>query len=77
LFLDDEFEKLIEWISPLEPHKRHEDIKSKRLEKTGVWFLEVVEFKARCDRNGSEENFSTVLGCYGIPGAGKSVLFLF
>ncbi|KAI5792863.1 hypothetical protein FPQ18DRAFT_236389, partial [Pyronema domesticum] len=67
-------EKVMEWIPPLEPHKRHKDVKSKWLEKTGVWFLEAAEFKAWCDGDGSEENFSTVLGCYGIPGAGKSVM---
>jgi hypothetical protein len=44
--VEDEFDRILQWISPLEPHKRHEYIKSKRMKGTGSWFLERDEFKA-------------------------------
>ncbi|CCX16348.1 Similar to ankyrin [Exophiala dermatitidis NIH/UT8656]; acc. no. EHY59712 [Pyronema omphalodes CBS 100304] len=40
-----ELDKVIQSLSPLEPHKRHQDIKSKRLEDNGKWFLDTPEFK--------------------------------
>ncbi|CCX15571.1 Similar to hypothetical protein TRIATDRAFT_235024 [Trichoderma atroviride IMI 206040]; acc. no. EHK49555 [Pyronema omphalodes CBS 100304] len=36
---DGELEKVLQSISPLEPYKRHQDIKSKQLDDTGNWFL--------------------------------------
>lgn len=66
---------MVQWISPLEPHKRHQDIKSKRLKGTGTWFLETGEYEKWCNSDDSvDDGFSPVLGCYGIPGAGKSVM---
>jgi hypothetical protein len=65
----------MQWISPLEPCKRHEDIKSKWLKDTGNWFLESTDFKAWCDGDVSIKNFNPILACYGIPGAGKSIMW--
>ncbi|KAI5813237.1 hypothetical protein BZA77DRAFT_251974, partial [Pyronema omphalodes] len=62
------------WISPLEPHKRHHDIRSKRLKDTGTWFLETEEFEKWYNKDDTDEDFIPLLGSYGIPGAGKSVM---
>jgi hypothetical protein len=65
----------MQWISPLEPSKRHRDIKSKRMKGTAKWFLETKEFQEWCDGKSSDDGCipRPMLVCYGIPGAGKSV----
>ncbi|KAF8541995.1 ankyrin repeat-containing domain protein [Trichophaea hybrida] len=68
---DDEIEKLLRWLSPLEPQKRHQDIRQQRLENTGEWLLEMTEFRAWRD---GQERHKSVIVCYGIPGAGKTVI---
>ncbi|KAI5810712.1 hypothetical protein BZA77DRAFT_287454 [Pyronema omphalodes] len=72
---DDEIQKMMPWISTLQPHKRHQDIQQQRLEGTGGWFLLQPEFeKWRDDELAGDGNKSCVLACSGIPGAGKSVI---
>ncbi|KAF8421789.1 hypothetical protein EV426DRAFT_188790 [Tirmania nivea] len=71
--LDAEDEQLLQLLSPLEPLKRHADVRSIRLENTGTWLLELEYFRKWCDvqsTNGSER----ILCCYGIPGAGKTLI---
>ena len=58
------------FLSPLEPTKRHQDIKSNRIENTvGSWLLEDLRFIHW--RDGTK---TTPLCCYGIPGAGKTII---
>ncbi|KAI5815433.1 hypothetical protein BZA77DRAFT_344906 [Pyronema omphalodes] len=71
---DDEVDKLLQWISPLEPQKTHHSIKSKRLENCGTWFLKTSEYQAWCDGESSDAGFNPILACYGIPGAGKTIM---
>lgn len=66
--------KLLTMLSPLEPLKRHEDVKSVRTKNTGTWFLELEAFCKWWDSNTIEDN-TRVLGCYGIPGAGKTMIW--
>ncbi|KAI5818433.1 hypothetical protein BZA77DRAFT_243662 [Pyronema omphalodes] len=63
-------ESLLRWISPLEAHTRHQDIRSKRLKNIGDWFLESEIFRNWRDKS-HEVN---IFGCYGIPGAGKTFI---
>ncbi|KAI5814522.1 hypothetical protein BZA77DRAFT_250054, partial [Pyronema omphalodes] len=72
--LDDELKEVLQWISPLDPMKRHEDLKSKRFEGTGAWFLKSPKFVTWCRGAASDEGFNPVLACYGDPGVGKSVM---
>ncbi|KAI5784171.1 hypothetical protein FPQ18DRAFT_298126 [Pyronema domesticum] len=66
------------WISPLEPHKKHQDIQQERLEGTGNRFLLQPQFQQWCDSESNDDNVgSAVLACSGIPGAGKSVICSF
>ncbi|KAI5786608.1 hypothetical protein FPQ18DRAFT_239586, partial [Pyronema domesticum] len=66
------------WLSPLEPCTRHQEIRSKRLKDTGSWFLNTPEFQTwyRLVYNNEmlDNNPHPALACYGLPGAGKSVM---
>jgi hypothetical protein len=63
-------ENLLRWISPLELPARHHDVQLKRLPNTGNWFLETETFR----RWRENDDGHKVLGCYGIPGAGKTLI---
>ncbi|KAF3174027.1 hypothetical protein TWF751_005167 [Orbilia oligospora] len=63
-------DEILRRLSPLEPQKRHQDIRSSRVPGTGKWLLDEPNFKDWC----SGKNSHRVLCCSGIPGAGKSVL---
>ncbi|CCX07110.1 Similar to hypothetical protein AOR_1_932164 [Aspergillus oryzae RIB40]; acc. no. XP_003189429 [Pyronema omphalodes CBS 100304] len=71
---DKEFEKLLQWISPSEPNKRHDDIKHRRMDNTGDCFLKDEKFEKWYDIQGLEKDSSPLFVCSGIPGAGKSVM---
>lgn len=61
-------------LSPLDPLKRHQDVKLPRSENAGQWLLGLESFKKWQDAcNTTEENGSVFCG-YGIPGAGKTVM---
>jgi hypothetical protein len=79
---EEELEKLVKWISPIEPQKRHRDMVLKRLDGTGGWFTQLQSFKDWRGSGNSEEHVDSsgssstqVFGCYGKPGAGKSVIW--
>src|ERR1700759_103259 len=41
----DEDDQIREWLSPLKPHQRHQDVRADRLDGVGDWFLEISEFR--------------------------------
>ncbi|KAJ7430746.1 ankyrin repeat-containing domain protein [Mycena latifolia] len=61
-------DELIEWFSPLNSFPRQAEILSSRQSGTGEWLLEEDRFKAW------KSSLGGALWCYGIPGAGKTVL---
>ncbi|KAJ7271021.1 ankyrin repeat-containing domain protein [Mycena rebaudengoi] len=68
-FMDSvEREKIIEWLSPLNFFARQADIFGTRQEGTGKWLLEDPRFRAWLFGSGE------TIWCFGIPGAGKTVL---
>ncbi|KAI5790377.1 hypothetical protein FPQ18DRAFT_410387 [Pyronema domesticum] len=73
---DDVLPRIKQWISPLEPHKRRYDILAKRLKGTGAWFLKSREFQSWYNTNNDSDNeiISQDFTCYGMAGAGKSVM---
>ena len=75
---DDKIFELLTMLTPLEPLKRHQDVKLPRTKNTGIWLLELESF---CRWRGStaigEIENGRVFCCYGIPGAGKTVLWYF
>jgi len=66
-------EQLLQLLSPLEPLKVHVDVKSKRLEDTGTWLLELECFRKWCDIK-STDGSERILCCYGMPGAEKRII---
>ena len=68
----DERNQIMQWLLPLGPQKRHEDVRTDRLDSVGTWVLETNEFRKWCDmEDGCVE---PVLFCYGNPGVGKTYL---
>ncbi|KAF7304384.1 Ankyrin 2,3/unc44 [Mycena chlorophos] len=65
---DGEREKILNWIAPINFFSTHEALSVSRQENTGGWFLDHPTFKEW--ENGSGK----ILWCYGIPGAGKTML---
>ena len=74
---DERIQNLLQLLSPLEPLKRHSDIRSIRLEGTGNWLLQNDSFSNWYSGNTSDIVHQTtghVLFCHGMPGAGKTML---
>ena len=64
--------QILQWLSPLEPQKRHQGVRIDRLDGVGNWVLETTEFRRWSDKeDGCDE---PVLFCYGNPGVGKTFL---
>ena len=68
--VEEESLRIQEWLSPLEPHKRHRDVRNGRLEGVGEWVLWRSEFESWCkSQDGSVDR---TLLCYGGQGVGKT-----
>ena len=72
--IDNETFELLKMLTPLEALKRHQDIKLSCSKNTGTWILELESFCKWRDGNTVGES-GHVLCCYGIPGAGKTVIW--
>lgn len=68
----DETPQILEWLSPLEPRVRHQDVRTSRLDRVGGWLLQSEEFINW--RDGKGETDRGILFCSGAPGAGKTYL---
>ena len=63
---------ILEWLSPVDPLLRHQDVRSSKIAGVGDWLLQTEEF---IDWNTGEDGVvSPVLFCYGDPGVGKTYL---
>ncbi|KAF8436687.1 hypothetical protein BGX38DRAFT_1213957, partial [Terfezia claveryi] len=62
-------------LTPLEPLKRHQDVKTPRTKNAAAWLLGLESFCKWRDSNTIPlENCIRVFCCFGIPGAGKTVI---
>jgi len=68
----DENPEIMQWLSPLDPRRRHQDVRTDRLDGVGNWILETNEFRKWRGKEGGVEK--SVLFCYGDPGVGKTYL---
>ena len=68
----DEYPQILEWLSPLEPRLRHQDVRARRLDGLGDWFLRKDDFINWRDGGGGSTMGTLV--CSGAPGAGKTYL---
>jgi len=64
--------KIQAWLSPLEPHARHQDVRSRRLDGVGDWVLQNSEFESW--RKSQDSSVNPALLCYGGQGAGKTYI---
>jgi len=60
------------WLSPLEPGKRHQDVRNGRLAGVGEWVLRRSEFESWCGSQDGSAN--PTLLCYGGQGVGKTYI---
>ncbi|KAJ7046349.1 hypothetical protein C8F04DRAFT_988023, partial [Mycena alexandri] len=66
--LAEERSRIIEWLSPINFFLRHADVSQARQAETGKWLLMHPHFQEW------ESRSAGTLWCFGIPGAGKTVL---
>ena len=72
VYKSDEDAEIMRWLSPLEPHYRHQSVRTDRFGGVGGWLLEVKEFREWRSGEGGAGN--AVLFCSGNPGVGKTYL---
>jgi len=66
--------RILAWLSPLEPWKRHEDIRAHRADGVGDWLLETEEYRGWFGGNSEGQLGGSALFCYGSPGVGKTYI---
>ena len=64
--------RIQEWLSPLEPRARHQDVRNRRLDGVGEWVLQINEFESW--RESQDSAVNRTLLCYGDQGAGKTYI---
>ncbi|KAF8247817.1 ankyrin [Wilcoxina mikolae CBS 423.85] len=67
----DESDKYLHWLSQFQHEPKHNDIRSKRIDGTGLWLLETPQYKAWRSYESHAERY---LWCHGGPGTGKTVI---
>jgi len=66
----DDKHQILQWLSPLDPKRRHRDVQNHRIDGVGNWVLETSDFRKWS--GGEDGCVEPVLFCYGNPGAGKT-----
>ena len=70
--LPDDRGQVLQWLSSLEPQRRHQHLRESRLKGVGKWIFQTSEFQRW---NTTEDGSShSVLFCHGDPGVGKTHL---
>jgi len=69
----DERSEILAWLSPLEPRIRHQDIRSRRVDKVGDWLFQTEEYRNWFGGVPGGES-DAALFCYGNPGVGKTYI---
>ena len=72
LRIDEESLRIQEWLSPLDPNKRHQDVRNRRFDGVGEWVLQTSEFESWCGSKDGSVN--RTLLCCGGPGVGKTYI---
>ena len=70
--MSEEDGQIMRWLSPLEPNKRHQGVRTDRFSGVGGWILEMREFREWRDSEGGADK--AILFCSGNPGVGKTYL---
>ena len=70
----DEKSEILTWLSPLEPQRRHQDIRTRRVDKVGDWLLQTQEYRNWFGGIREDESNGSALFCCGGPGVGKTYI---
>ena len=73
----DDRSDILTWLSPLEPHLRHYDIQTRRVDNVGDWLLRTEQFRSWHGGGGGGcqgESQKATLFCSGNPGVGKTYI---
>ena len=65
---DQKHQAILDWITPVDYYRQHNDIIARRQGTTGKWFLKSEKFQAWMKKK------KETLFCPGIPGAGKTIM---
>ena len=66
--------EILAWLSPLEPHLRHHDIRTNRVQGVGDWLLRMEEFQSWKNGDGQSESKKATIFCSGNLGVGKTYI---
>ncbi|RPA96542.1 hypothetical protein L873DRAFT_1791534 [Choiromyces venosus 120613-1] len=72
--LEDEREKILKWLSPVEPYQQHQTARAQRPDGVGDWLLETHGFLKWSGSSPQDGCVHTVLGCSAEWGIGKTHL---
>jgi len=64
--------EILEWLSPLEPRIRHQDVRTRRADNVGEWLLQTDEFRGWYDGAQIKGQGNPTLFCCGDPAVGKT-----
>jgi len=70
----DERLEILEWLSPLEPQIRHQDIRASRVGEVGDWLFRTEEYRNWFGGIRGGESDGVALFCHGGPGVGKTYI---
>ena len=70
----DDRSEILAWLSPLEPHLRHRDIRKNRVNGVGDWLLRTEEFRDWRNSDGQGELQKATIFCSGNLGVGKTYI---
>ena len=70
----DEKSEILAWLSPLEPQRRHQDIRTRRVNEVGDWLLRTEEYRNWLGGIRGGKSNGSALFCYGDPGVGKTYM---
>ena len=66
--------EILAWLSPLEPHLQHHDIRTNRVKEVGDWILRTEEFRSWRNGHGQGESRKAAIFCSGNLGVGKTYI---
>ena len=70
----EEKSEILAWLSPLEPRRRHQDIRARRVNEVGDWLLQTQEYQNWFGGIREDGSDGSALFCYGGPGVGKTYI---
>jgi len=70
----DDRSEILTWLSPLEPHLRHHDLRISRVKDVGDWLLRTEEFQSWMEGDVRGESQKATVFCSGNLGVGKTYI---